>query len=41
MELYPAEVENLKRLIGEWYLHDERELEATFQEKLPLRRQPS
>ena len=33
MELYPAEVENLKRLIGEWYLHDERELEATFSGK--------
>ena len=33
MELYPAEVESLKRLIEEWYIHDERELEATFSGK--------
>lgn len=30
MELHPAEVENLKRIVEEWILHDERELEATF-----------
>jgi predicted NAD-dependent protein-ADP-ribosyltransferase YbiA (DUF1768 family) len=34
MELYPAEVERLKRLVEEWYLHDERELEATFTSKV-------
>ena len=33
MELYPAEVDRLKKLIEEWYLHDERELEATFSGK--------
>jgi hypothetical protein len=33
MELYPAEVDSLKKLIEEWYLHDERELEATFSGK--------
>jgi len=33
MELRPAEVESLKRLIEEWYIHDERELEATFNGK--------
>jgi hypothetical protein len=33
MELYPAEVESLKKLIEEWYIHDERELEATFSGK--------
>ena len=33
MELYPAEVESLKRVIEEWYIHDERELEATFSGK--------
>lgn len=30
MELHPAEVENLTRIVEEWSLHDERELEATF-----------
>jgi len=30
MELYPAEVERLTRLVEEWSIHDERELEATF-----------
>jgi predicted NAD-dependent protein-ADP-ribosyltransferase YbiA (DUF1768 family) len=30
MELYPAEVDTLGRLIEEWALHDDRELEATF-----------
>jgi hypothetical protein len=30
MELYPAEVETLRRIVEEWSLHDERELEATF-----------
>jgi hypothetical protein len=34
MELYPAEVDRLKRLVEEWYLHDERELEATFTSKV-------
>lgn len=34
MELYPAEVERLKRLVEEWVLHDERELEATFTSKV-------
>ena len=33
MELYPVEVESLKKVIEEWYLHDERELEATFSGK--------
>lgn len=33
MELYPAEVDSLKKIIEEWYLHDERELEATFSGK--------
>ena len=30
MELHPAQIENLKRILEEWSLHDERELEATF-----------
>ena len=30
MELYPAEVDTLGRLVEEWALHDDRELEATF-----------
>jgi len=30
MELYPAEVDRLGRLVEEWTLHDDRELEATF-----------
>jgi predicted NAD-dependent protein-ADP-ribosyltransferase YbiA (DUF1768 family) len=30
MELYPAEVDTLGRLVEEWSLHDDRELEATF-----------
>ena len=30
MELHPAEVDNLKRLLGEWSLREDRELEATF-----------
>lgn len=34
MELYPADVERLTRLVEEWYLHDERELEATFTSKV-------
>ena len=33
MELRSAEVESLKRLLEEWYVHDERELEATFSGK--------
>ena len=33
MELYPGEVDALKRVIEEWYIHDERELEATFSGK--------
>ena len=33
MELYPGEVESLKRLIEEWYNHDEIELEAAFNGK--------
>lgn len=34
MELYPAEVERLKRLVEEWFIHEERELEATFKSKV-------
>lgn len=30
MELYPDEVERLKRMLDEWSKHDTRELEATF-----------
>jgi hypothetical protein len=30
MELYPDDVERLKRMLEEWSQHDTRELEATF-----------
>ena len=30
MELYPAEVDKLKSLLGEWLAQSNRELEATF-----------
>ena len=33
MELRPADVEGLKRVIDEWRIHDERELEASFSGK--------
>lgn len=32
MELYPAEIQQLNRLVEEWSLHDQRELEATFKD---------
>ena len=30
MELYPATIDSLTRLVEEWIINDERELEATF-----------
>ncbi len=32
MELYPAEIGELRRLVEEWTIHDQRELEATFKD---------
>jgi hypothetical protein len=31
MELYPAEVESLRKIVDEWVVHENRELEASFQ----------
>lgn len=32
MELYPAEIRELQRLVEEWVIHEQRELEATFKD---------
>jgi hypothetical protein len=32
MELYPAEIRELQRLVKEWVDHEQRELEATFKD---------